>query len=134
MVATWRAQQLASAHLADEVSFPRDVMASDIFSIPRRIRAINRLAVHLGKKNVGNRVQNALGRALQKIGQSHQQSAISQAYRIVYIGKSVEIDFHFGQGSPGTKLTISFVEEFKKAFTHDERRVARLRMRSVVET
>src|ERR1700728_674776 len=49
------AQALASAHLPNQVSFPHNVVAGDIFPIAARLPAINWPAIHLRQQNMGDR-------------------------------------------------------------------------------
>ena len=100
-------------------------MAAHIFSISRRLPAINRLAIHLCQQDVRNRPNHRLRRALQQVGKPHQQPPLAQPNRIVHIRKRKKFNFQFRRRRPRTQLPVFFLEKFEQSLTHNEPRLAR---------
>jgi hypothetical protein len=86
-------ETLASAHLAHQVSLPADVVAGHVTPVSGRGFAIDRSAVHLGQKDVGDGAQHRFRRALQEIGKPHQQFALAHPDGVFDAGKSEEFNF-----------------------------------------
>lgn len=91
-VPLWRAQKFAAAHLADQMGFADNFMAGNIFSVASGVAAIDGLAVHLGKKDVGDGVKNRVGGAFQEIREPYQQPTLAKANGVVYVGEGEKFD------------------------------------------
>jgi len=130
-MASWRAQELAAAHLPDQVRFADDLVAADIFPIAGCGGAVDRLAIHLGEQDVSDRPKNRIGRSFEEVREAHEETPVAQANRVVDVGEGEEFHLQFGQGSARAELIVCFLEDFEDAGTHGEGRVARRGRRQV---
>jgi len=92
-----RGDVFTSSQLPDQVRLFRHMMGRDISAITGGVRTIQRLAVYLGKQDMGNGAKHVLGCTFEQVGNSHQQLAFTEADRVVHIGKAEELDAQFGE-------------------------------------
>ncbi len=83
-----------------------------VAAVSRGVLAVNRLAVHLGKKNVCNRPQDVIGCPLEQVGDPHQQLALAQPDSVIDVGEAEKFDPELRNRGPRPELAVSFLEEF----------------------
>src|ERR1700689_3586519 len=101
--------------------------ARHIFSITGRVAAIDRLSVHLGPQNVGDRPHHRVGRPFQQIGKPYQKFALAQANGVVNICEGKKLDPQLRRNSSGPQLPVFLIKDFEQSLTHSEARLARRR-------
>src|SRR5215467_3700846 len=104
--------------------FTHDLMAGNVLSIPCRMPSIDWPPVHFCQQDMCDRPQNTFWRSFEQIRKPHQQPALAETDRVVYIREGKEVDFHLGNGIPETQFAISFLEKFEQPFTHGEPRLS----------
>src|SRR5207248_654862 len=109
---------LASAHLPQEMRLLADVMTGHVSSLSRRVLMFNRLAIHLGKQDVGNRVQYRIGRSFEQIRKPHWQPSLAQPDCIIDVGECDELNREFRDGRAGPQLAVTFLEDWEKTLAH----------------
>src|ERR1700733_14512966 len=125
-----RMQPLASAHLPHQVRLPDDFVTGHVFSITRRVAAIDGLAVHLRQQNVSDRPYNRVRRAFQQIRKPYQKPALAQPDGVIDVGESKKLDPQLRRHNAGTQLPVFIIEDFEQSGTHGEPRLARAIVKS----
>ena len=125
MVAAWGAHLLASAHLADEPGFRSNVVTGDIASIPAVVDAIDGLAIKLGEKDVGDRMEYGVGRAFEQIGEANVEFSFAKADGVVNGDERIKTNVHGRRERARAKVAVGFVKDFGELWGHVEGRLAR---------
>ena len=105
-----RDDELASAHLADEVGLAAEVVAADVFAITRGMGGVDGLAIQLGQQDVRYGMVHALRRTLEQIGEANQHKSIAQANGVVDVGKGIEANAEAGHLGAGSQLAVGMLE------------------------
>src|SRR5271157_1262326 len=123
-MAPWRMQPLTSAHLPHQVRFAHNFATTHVFSVTRRMPAIDRLTIHLRQENMRDGPHNRVRRPFQQIGEPHQKPTLAQSNGVVNVREGKEFDLQLRRRSPGTQLPVYLLEDFKQSLTHGELRLA----------
>jgi len=113
------------AHLSDEVSFLRDVVARNVAAITRRLCPLDGLAVHFGQKDVRDGAQHRVWSSLQKIGKSDKQLSFTHADGVVDVHEGEEFNGKLRHGRARTQFAIGFLEDVQQPVSHLAVRLAR---------
>jgi len=107
-----RIHPLPAAHLPNQVRLARHMLTGHVSAVSRGVLAVNRLAVHLGEKNMRDRPQDVIGCPLEQVGDAHQQLALAQPDGVIDVGEAEKFDPELRNRGPRPELAVSFPEEF----------------------
>jgi len=124
VVSAGRADVLAPAHLADEAGFGGNVVSGNVAAIAGAVGAIDRLAIKLGEQDVGDGVEDVVGRAFEQVGDADEELSLAHADGVVDGNERIEASVHSGCRRAGAQFAVGFVEDFGELWGHVEGRVA----------
>ncbi len=107
-----RIYALPAAHLPNQVRFARHVLTGHVPAVPRSVLTVNRLAVHLGKKDMRDCPEDVIGCPLEQVGDTHQQLALAQTDGVIDVGEAEKLDPELRDRGPRPELAVSFLEHF----------------------
>ena len=114
-----RINSFTASDLPNQMRFSRNIVTGNIPTIPDCMQRLDWLAVHLGQKDMCDRLYDALRRAFQQIGDADVYHAVAQANRAVHVREGIKLHPKFGDRSSRTKLAIRLLKQALEIFPQD---------------